>query len=131
MEYAQLIIVAILIEAIWENLKMIWKDRKISLNTIGVLVISIIAIVGIIGIIGYRIYKAYYIKTGALTAATEFEQSVQNNNLQNDNTNSTITNIPDTFENTDSSGSTEKKTTYKGFAVVGYRFQQLILNILY
>ena len=42
MEYAQLIIVAILIEAIWENLKMIWKDRKISLNTIGVLVISII-----------------------------------------------------------------------------------------
>lgn len=42
MEYAQLIIVAILIEAIWENLKMIWKDRKISLNTIGVLIISII-----------------------------------------------------------------------------------------
>ena len=42
MEYAQLIIVAILIEAIWENLKMIWKDRKISLNTIGVFVISII-----------------------------------------------------------------------------------------
>lgn len=42
MEYAQLVIVAILIEAIWENLKMIWKDRKISLNTIGVLVISII-----------------------------------------------------------------------------------------
>lgn len=42
MEYAQLIIVAILIEAIWENLKMIWKDRKISLNTIGVLVISIV-----------------------------------------------------------------------------------------
>ena len=42
MEYAQLIIVAILIEAIWENLKMIWKDRKISLNTIGVLIISIV-----------------------------------------------------------------------------------------
>lgn len=42
MEYAQLVIVAILIEAIWENLKMIWKDRKISLNTIGVLIISII-----------------------------------------------------------------------------------------
>ena len=42
MKYAQLIIVAILIEAIWENLKIIWKDRKISLNTIGVLVISII-----------------------------------------------------------------------------------------
>lgn len=42
MEYAQLIIVAILIEAIWENLKMIWKDRKVNLNTIGVLVLSIV-----------------------------------------------------------------------------------------
>lgn len=42
MEYAQLIIVAILIEAIWENLKMIWKDRKVNINTVGVLVLSII-----------------------------------------------------------------------------------------
>lgn len=42
MEYAQLVIVAILIEAIWENLKMIWKDRQVNLNTIGVLVLSII-----------------------------------------------------------------------------------------
>lgn len=42
MEYAQLIIVAILIEAIWENLKMIWKDRKVNLNTIGVLILSIV-----------------------------------------------------------------------------------------
>lgn len=42
MEYAQLVIVAILIEAIWENLKMIWKDRKVNINTVGVLVLSII-----------------------------------------------------------------------------------------
>lgn len=41
MEYAQLVIVAILIEAIWENLKMIWKDKKIDINVVGVLVISI------------------------------------------------------------------------------------------
>ena len=41
MEYAQLIIVAILIEAIWENLKMIWKDKKLNVNMIGVLIISI------------------------------------------------------------------------------------------
>ena len=42
MEYAQLIIVAILIEAIWENLKMIWKDKKVNANMIGVLIVSII-----------------------------------------------------------------------------------------
>ncbi len=33
---------AILIEAIWENLKIIWQDGKVNLNQIGVLVLSII-----------------------------------------------------------------------------------------
>lgn len=42
MEYAQLIIISILIEAIWENLKMIWENNKININIIGVLVLSII-----------------------------------------------------------------------------------------
>lgn len=87
-----------------------------------ILVISIIAIVGIIGIIGYRMYKAYYTETGALAAATEFEQAVQNNDnnntIQSNNTNTTISNIQDTFENITSS-STTQKTTYKGFDVVG------------
>lgn len=83
-----------------------------------ILVISIVAIVGIIAIIGYKMYKSYYTKTGALTAATEFEQAVQDNNaVQNDNTNSIISNIQDTFNNT--TGSTGQKTTYKGFVVVG------------
>lgn len=42
MEYAQLIIIAILIEAIWENLKMIWKDKEVNVNMLGVLIISIV-----------------------------------------------------------------------------------------
>lgn len=42
MEYAQLVIVAILIEAIWENLKMIWQNGKFSIDKIGSLVISIL-----------------------------------------------------------------------------------------
>ena len=92
-----------------------------------ILVISIVAIVGIIGIIGYRMYKAYYTETGALAAATEFEQAVQNNNAQNDNTNSTITNIEDTFDNTSSNG---QATTYKGFTVVG-TIQIPAINIKY
>lgn len=90
-----------------------------------ILVISIVAIIGIIGIIGYRMYKTYYTKTGALAAATEFEQAVQNNPSQNDNT--TISNIQDTFDNTTSNGQT---TTYKGFAVVG-TIQIPAINIKY
>lgn len=82
-----------------------------------ILIISIVAIVGIIGIIGYRIYKAYYIKTGALAAATEFEQAVQNNDNNTVNANTTISDIQDTFGNIISS--TGQKTTYKGFDVVG------------
>ena len=96
-----------------------------------ILVIAIIAIIGILVIIGYRIYKAYYIETGAMHAATEFESSVnQGNNVNLDNTiinnnvtqgNATITGITgivDNFENAVSSGS-NKTTKYKGFTVVG------------
>ena len=42
MEYAQLIIVAILIEAIWENIKMVWQIGKFSIDKIGALVISVL-----------------------------------------------------------------------------------------
>lgn len=42
MEYAQLVIVAILIEAIWENIKMIWQNGKFSIDKIGALVISVL-----------------------------------------------------------------------------------------
>lgn len=42
MEYAQLVIVAILIEAVWENIKMVWQNGKFSIDKIGSLVISIL-----------------------------------------------------------------------------------------
>ena len=42
MEYAQLVIVAILIEAVWENIKMVWQNGKYSIDKIGSLVISIL-----------------------------------------------------------------------------------------
>ena len=41
MEYTQLIIVAILVEAIWDNCKMIWQNGKFSIDKIGALLISI------------------------------------------------------------------------------------------
>ncbi len=42
MEYTQIIIIAILIEAIWENLKMIWQNGKVSIDKIGALIISMV-----------------------------------------------------------------------------------------
>ena len=42
MEYMQLVVIAILIEAIWENIKMIWQNGKVSIDMIGSLIISIL-----------------------------------------------------------------------------------------
>lgn len=42
MEFAQLILAAILVEAIWENLKMIWQDGKFNIHMIGSLILGII-----------------------------------------------------------------------------------------
>lgn len=45
MEAFQLIVVAILVEAIWENLKMIWDNGKLSIDRIGSLVFGILVCV--------------------------------------------------------------------------------------
>lgn len=37
MEYMQLVVIAILVEAIWENIKMIWQKGKLSIDVIGAL----------------------------------------------------------------------------------------------
>ena len=42
MEFAQLITVAILVEAIWENIKMVYQSGKVSVSMIGSLIISIL-----------------------------------------------------------------------------------------
>lgn len=42
MDFAQLIVVAILVEAIWENLKMVYDKKKLNLNMVGSLILSII-----------------------------------------------------------------------------------------
>ena len=42
MDFTQLAIVAVLVEAIWENIKMVYKDNKFSVSMIGSLIISII-----------------------------------------------------------------------------------------
>ena len=42
MDFAQLVLIAILVEAIWENLKMIWKKGKFNVNMLGALSLSIL-----------------------------------------------------------------------------------------
>ena len=42
MDFAQLVIAAILVEAIWENCKMIWQEGKFNINMLGALLLSII-----------------------------------------------------------------------------------------
>lgn len=37
-----IIVVATLVEAIWENLKMIWQSGKVSIDMIGSLIVSIV-----------------------------------------------------------------------------------------
>ena len=44
-DFAQLIIVAILVEAIWENIKMIYDKDKFNISMIGSLVLGIIVCV--------------------------------------------------------------------------------------
>lgn len=45
MDFAQLVIVAILVEAIWENIKMIFPDKKVSISMIGSLVVAVLVCV--------------------------------------------------------------------------------------
>lgn len=45
MDFAQLIVVAILVEAIWENIKMIYDKNKFNINMIGSLILGIIVCV--------------------------------------------------------------------------------------
>lgn len=63
MDFAQLVIVAILVEAIWENCKMVWKDKKININMIGSLVLAILicvfAKVDIFTIINIKLFVPY------------------------------------------------------------------------
>lgn len=63
MEYSQILIVAILAEAIWENCKMIWQKGKVSIDMIGSLIISILvcvlASVDVFPLVGFDLSISY------------------------------------------------------------------------
>lgn len=74
MDYAQLIIIAILVEAIWENLKMIWDKNKLNINMLGSLLLSMIicvlARINIFKIVGIELIVPIigYLLTGIVVA---------------------------------------------------------------
>lgn len=41
MSIVTIITIALLVEAIWETLKMVWKDGKANVNTIGALIVGV------------------------------------------------------------------------------------------
>lgn len=42
MDMAKLIVIAIFVEAIWENLKIIWSEKEVNINMLGSLILAII-----------------------------------------------------------------------------------------
>ena len=74
MDFAKIIIIAILVEAIWENFKMIWKDGAFNINMIGSLVLGIIVCIlakaDVFGIVGIDlIFPAVgYVLTGVVAS---------------------------------------------------------------
>lgn len=43
--FLSILVVAVLVEAIWENIKMVWQNGKLNINMIGALVISVLVAV--------------------------------------------------------------------------------------
>ena len=40
--FLQIIVIALLAETIWENLKMVWQEGKVNVDRIGALIVSIV-----------------------------------------------------------------------------------------
>lgn len=40
--FLQIIVIALLAETIWENLKMVWQEGKVNIDRIGALIVSIV-----------------------------------------------------------------------------------------
>lgn len=72
MSIAQLIVIAVLVEAIWENLKMVYDKQKVNFNMIGSLLlgiaICIITRLNIFEILGFSISVPFigWILTGII-----------------------------------------------------------------
>lgn len=74
MDFAQLVIIAILVEAVWENLKMVYDKKKINVNMIGSLLLSmlicVLAQINIFEIVGINLIFPVvgYLMTGIIVS---------------------------------------------------------------
>lgn len=99
--------------------RMFNNSKYSNLLTV-ILIISIISIIAIFIIIGYNLYRKYYIEKGAAEAVSQFEDLVNNSIQEQTQKNEVIGNITGVDENIEeTSTSSNGKTTYKGFNVVG------------
>lgn len=83
-----------------------------------ILIIAIVAILGIAILVGTKIYKAYHTDSDAADAANAFEQTTVNKPNDN-NQNQNKTDISGINESITNEISSENKTKYKGFDVIG------------
>lgn len=74
MDFTRLIIIAILIEAVWENLKMLYDKDKININMIGSLtlgmLVCILARINVFDIVGIGLTIPFfgYVLTGIIVS---------------------------------------------------------------
>lgn len=63
MDFVQFIVIAFLVEATWETLKMVWQDGKVSVDRVGALIIGLLLAIGtrldLLAIVGIPIYIPY------------------------------------------------------------------------
>ena len=74
MDFTRLIIIAILVEAVWENLKMLYDKDKININMIGSLtlgmLVCILARINVFDIVGIGLTIPFfgYVLTGIIVS---------------------------------------------------------------
>ena len=104
-----------------------FRGSKYSTVLTVILIIAIIGIIAMLIFIVYRIYRKKYIENGATQAVVKFEESILNNNsnnsiVQNQTSSNGISGVTETNQQSQTStntGSSNNRTKYKGFYVVG------------
>ena len=63
MGFAQFMVIAFIVEAVWETLKMVWQDGKLSIDRVGAIVIGLLLAVGtrldLLELVGIPVYIPY------------------------------------------------------------------------
>lgn len=73
-EFLTLIVIALVIESVWETLKMLWQEGKVSVDKVGALITSLIVCVGarldLFSLLGINIYIPFLgtVLTGILAS---------------------------------------------------------------